>query len=156
MMNGHRPWFDRICRMVDRPIVGSLFYSLNVNRLVIRYTAAGHVYSDPAWLRGETMRDKLNVTRARGARFSSVRFVTGKLDPLATRAEFLDLAQRSRIPTLMIYGAETPSRSRAEMEALAAVPGIESVCLPADKLSVHEEFHNLVADAIQTFLADRH
>ena len=66
MMNGHRPWFDRICRMVDRPIVGSLFYSLNVNRLVIRYTAAGHVYSDPAWLRGETMRDKLSVTRARG------------------------------------------------------------------------------------------
>jgi hypothetical protein len=56
----------------------------------------------------------------------------------------------------MIYGAETPSRSRAEMAALAAVPGIESVCLPAGKLSVHEEFHNLVADAIETFLADRH
>jgi hypothetical protein len=98
MMNGHRPWFDRICRMIDRPIVGSLCHSLNVN-LVIRFMAAGHVYSDPIWLRGEAMRDKLNVTRARGARFSSVRFVTGKLDPLATRAEFLDLAQRSRIPT---------------------------------------------------------
>ena len=97
-LNGHRPWSDRICRMIDRPIVGSLCHSLNVN-LIIRFMAAGHVYSDPIWLRGEAMRDKLNVTRARGARFSSVRFVTGKLDPLATRAEFLDLAQRSRIPT---------------------------------------------------------
>jgi hypothetical protein len=84
--------------MIDRPIVGSLCHSLNVN-LIIRFMAAGHVYSDPIWLRGEAMRDKLNVTRARGARFSSARFVTGKLDPLATRAEFLDLAQRSRIPT---------------------------------------------------------
>jgi hypothetical protein len=51
--------------MVDRPIVGSLFYRLNVNRLVIRYMAAGHVYSDSIWLRGETMREKLNVTRSR-------------------------------------------------------------------------------------------
>jgi len=64
MMNGHRPLFDRICRMIDRPVVGPLLYKLNVNRFVIRYMAAGHVYSDPARLRGETMRDKLNVTRA--------------------------------------------------------------------------------------------
>ena len=156
MMNGHRPLFDRICRMIDRPVVGPLLYKLNVNRLVIRYMAAGHVYSDPAWLRGETMRDKLNVTRARGARFSSVRFVTGKLDPLAARAEFLDLAKRSRIRMLMIYGAETPPRSRAEMEALTAIAGMDSVCLPIGKLSEHEEFHNLVADAIETFLSDRH
>ena len=105
-------------------------------------------------MRGETLREKLNVTRARGARFSSVRFVAGKLDPLAARAEFLNLAKRSRIPMLMIYGAETPPRSPAEMEGLTAIPGMESVCLPAGKLSVHEEFHNLVADAIETFLAD--
>jgi pimeloyl-ACP methyl ester carboxylesterase len=156
MMNGHRPLFDRICQVVDLPVVGPLLYGLNLNRLVIRRMAAGHVYSDPAWLRGETMHEKLDVTRARGARFSSVRFVTGKLDPLAARVEFLDLARRSRVAMLVIYGAETPPRSRAEMEVLAAIPGVESVCLPVGKLSVHEEFHNLVADAIEPFLADRH
>src|SRR6516225_7299349 len=90
MMNGHRPWFDRICRLVDLPIVGPLLYGLNVNRLVIRYMAAGHVYSDARWLRGERLREKLAVTRSSGSRFSSVRFVTGKLDPLTTRTEFLD------------------------------------------------------------------
>jgi hypothetical protein len=56
----------------------------------------------------------------------------------------------------MIYGAETPRRSRAEMEALKAIPGIESVCLRAGKLSLHEEFPSLVADAIESFLTDRH
>jgi len=114
--------------------------------------AAGHVYSDPAWLRGAHMDEKLAVTRAPGARFSSVRFVTGKLDPLATRAEFLDLAQRSQVPMLVIYGAETPSRSRAEIEALTSIPGVQSVYLPRGKLSLHEEFPDLVTEAIEVFL----
>jgi pimeloyl-ACP methyl ester carboxylesterase len=112
------------------------------------------VYSDRSWLRGERLREKLAVTRARGARFSSVRFVTGKLDLLYTPPEFLDLARRSKIPMLMIYGGQTPSRSLREMEALTAVAGVQVVCLPKGKLSVHEECHNPVADTIETFLAD--
>ena len=40
------------------------------------------------------------------------------------------------------------------MEALAAVPGVQSISLPRGKLSVHEEFRDLVADAIEGFLAD--
>src|SRR6266571_147581 len=71
MMNGHRPIFDRICRMVDRPALGPLLYKLNVNRLVVRYMAAGHVYLDPAWLSGERLQQKLAVTHARGARHAS-------------------------------------------------------------------------------------
>jgi len=153
MMNGRRPMFDHITRTIDLPIIGPLLYGLNVNRFVIRYMTAGHVYSDSTWLHGERLREKLAVTRASGARFSSVRFVTGKLDPLDTRAEFLDLARRSRIPMLMIYGAQTPSRSRREMEAFATVPGVQIACLPQGKLSVYEEFHNQVADAIEAFLA---
>jgi pimeloyl-ACP methyl ester carboxylesterase len=155
MMNGHRPWFDCIDRLVDLPIIGPLLYRLNVNRLVIRYMAAGHVYTDSAWLHGERLREKLAVTRPSGARFSSVRFVTGKLDPLATRTEFLDVAQRSPVPMLMVYGAQTPSRSRAEMEALASVPSIRTARLPLGKLSVHEEFPDLVAEAIMPFLSGR-
>jgi pimeloyl-ACP methyl ester carboxylesterase len=155
MMNGRRPLFDRICRIVDLPVIGPLLYGLNVNRFVIRYMAAGHVYADAAWLDGQRLRDKLAVTRPPGARFASVRFVAGKLDPLATRSEFLDLAHRSPVPILMVYGAQTPSRSRAEMEALASVHSIQGVMLPRGKLSVHEEFPNLVAETIEPFLLDR-
>jgi pimeloyl-ACP methyl ester carboxylesterase len=155
LMNGHRPWFDCIDRLVDLPIIGPLLYRLNVNRLVIRYMAAGHVYSDARRLRGERLREKLAVTRSSGSRFSSIRFVTGKLDPLTTRTEFLDLAQRSPVPMLLVYGAETPSRSRAEMEALASIPGVQVITLPLGKLSVHEEFPDSVAETIKPFFLDR-
>jgi hypothetical protein len=41
------------------------------------------------------------------------------------------------------------------MEALASVPSIRSAKLPLGKLSVHEEFPDLVAEAIMPFLSDR-
>ena len=53
------------------------------------------------------------------------------------------------LPMLMVYGAQTPSRSRAEMEALASVPSIRSAKLPLGKLSVHEEFPDLVTAAVE-------
>ena len=127
MMNGNRPFFDRLCRIVDLPILGPLLYRLNVNTFMVRRMAAGHVYADPAWLCGERLRDKLAVTRADGARFSSVRFVTGALDPVATRDQFLDLARRIRVPMLIVYGAQSPSRSREEMEALIAIAGVRTL-----------------------------
>lgn len=155
VMGGHRPFFDRLCRLVDLPVLGPLIYRLNVNRFVVQRMAAGHVYSDPAsFLTEPRLREKLAVTRAPGARFASVRFVTGRLDPFASREEFLDLARRTAAAILMVYGAETPPRSRAEMEALAALPGVRTARLPRGKLAVHEEFPDAVAEAIVAFLRE--
>ena len=53
MMNGRRPFFNRLCKLVDLPVLGFLLYKLNVNRVVVRYMAAGQVYADPAWLSDE-------------------------------------------------------------------------------------------------------
>jgi pimeloyl-ACP methyl ester carboxylesterase len=153
MMNGRRPLFDRLCRSVDLPVIGPLLYKLNVNRIVVRFMAAGHVYADPAWLTGERLREKLAVTRARGARFASIRFVTGGLDPIDTREQFLALARQAAIPMLTVYGNQTPPRSRAEMEALATISGMRSICIPKGKLSLHEEFAAEVAQIIAPFLA---
>jgi pimeloyl-ACP methyl ester carboxylesterase len=83
-----------------------------------------------------------------------VRFVTGRLDPLASREAFLDLARRASAPMLLIYGAETPPKSRAEMEALAAVPGVRTVRLAKGKLSAHEELPDATMEAIAPFLND--
>jgi pimeloyl-ACP methyl ester carboxylesterase len=154
MAGGHRPFFDRLCRLVDVPALGPLVYRLNVNRVVVRYMGAGHVYSAPAFLDEERLRQKLAVVRAEGARFASVRFVTGRLDPLASREAFLDVARRAQAPILLVYGADTPPRSRAEMEALAAVPGVRTARLPRGKLSVHEEFPDATLSAIEPFLAE--
>jgi pimeloyl-ACP methyl ester carboxylesterase len=154
MMSGHRPFFDRLCRLVDRPGIGPLIYWLNVNPVVVRHMAAGHVFVDPAFLTGERLREKLAVVRAPGARFASVRFVTGRLDMFASREEFLACARNAPVPILVVYGAETPPKSRAEIEALAALPGIRSVRLPHGKLSVHEEFPDATLEAIGPFLQD--
>jgi len=100
------------------------------------------------------LREKLAVTRADGARFASVRFVAGRLDPLANREAFLECARRVIASILVIYGSETPQRSRAEVEALAALPSIRSVRLPRGKLSVHEEFADATVEAITPFLRE--
>jgi pimeloyl-ACP methyl ester carboxylesterase len=154
MMGGHRPLFDRLCRLVDLPGIGPLIYRLNVNRPVVRRMGAGHVYSNARFLDSERLAEKLEVGRQSGARFSSIRFVTGKLDPARSRDEFLDYARRAEAPILVIYGVETPSRSRAEIEALANLPSIKSVALPRGKLSIHEEFPDATFEAIGPFLRD--
>jgi hypothetical protein len=94
-----------------------------MSRFVVTRMARGHIYEDPGWLSGDRLSAKLGVTRAPGARHASVRFVSGALDRVECRAAFLDLARRADLPMLVIYGDQTPPRSRAEIEALAEVPG---------------------------------
>jgi pimeloyl-ACP methyl ester carboxylesterase len=129
-------------------VVGPLLYRLNVSRPVMRHMAAGHVYADVSWLTEQHLRQKLAVTNAPGARHASVRFVTGALDPFASRDQFLSAARGCGVPILVLYGAGTPPRSKAELEALKAVDTVELVELPAGKLAIHEEFPDAVAAAI--------
>jgi pimeloyl-ACP methyl ester carboxylesterase len=153
MGGGQRPLFAAIRRAVEMPYVGPLLHRLNVNPFVVRKMVAGHVYSDVDWLTGERMARKRRVIDAAGARFASAAFVTGALDRVASRTEFLALAARAAVPMTVIYGAETPARSRAEIEALAALPGIKTLLLPRGKLSVHEEFPDEVARAVEPFFS---
>jgi pimeloyl-ACP methyl ester carboxylesterase len=153
MLNGRRRLLDRICDVVDHPGLGPVIYRLNVNRLVVRLMTAGHVYADAGFLTPERLREKLDVVRAPGARFGSVRFVTGRLDPVDRQEEFLNLARRTTTPILLIHGAGTPPKSQAEIEALASLPGIRRVRLASGKLAVHEEFPDAVVHAIGRFLA---
>ncbi len=153
MAGGDRPLFANIRRLIELPGLGHLLYRLNVSSFVVRRMVAGHVYSDPAWLCGERLMNKRKVMDAKGARFASVAFVTGALDRAASRAEFLGLAGGAGVPILLIYGSETPRSSLAEMEALAQLPGVETVCLAHGKLSVYEEFPDEVVAALRPFLA---
>src|SRR6476469_782379 len=82
MMNGRRDIGERIARAAQWPIVGPLLYRLNVNRASLRMMARGHVYSDPSWLTGERLAQKMAVVTAPGAWSRSIRFVTGMLDPM--------------------------------------------------------------------------
>lgn len=152
MMKGRRPWFGKIARAFDRPVVGPLLYNLNVNRFMVGVMARGHVYADPRWLQGSRLRHKLAVTRAPGARHGSVRFVTGSLDPFEDRESFLGAARAVGVPILNVFAQTAPAKSRQEMEALAQLAGVSTVRLPRGKLSFYEEFPDEAAEAIGPFL----
>lgn len=147
--------FGRIARAGDLPVVGTALYRLNVNPFMVRKMALGHVYRAPAALPERLLAQKLAVTRAAGARHASIRFVTGELDPMHSRDEFLTAARRVSDPVLLIFGAETPPRSKAEMEALAALPHVRTMLLPTGKLGVHEECADEVYAALRGFLRAR-
>jgi pimeloyl-ACP methyl ester carboxylesterase len=152
MMGGERQWFAVACAAIDNPVIGPLLYRMNVNRVIISMMARGHVYSDPGWLAGDRLAAKLAVTRAGGARHGSVRFVTGALDRVSSRAAFLDLARQANVPILLIYGSDTPRKSKAEMEALCDIDNVQVNRLTAGKLAIHEELPDLTADAIVPFM----
>jgi len=154
MAGGNRPVFAKIARAFDPPISGPLLYALNVNRFMVGMMARGHVYTDPRWLDDRRMAAKLAVTRTPGARHGSARFVTGYLDPFASREELMQAAQRVVAPMLVMFAETCPPKSRLEMEALAALPNARTIRLKRGKLSFYEEFPDETAAAIQAFLAD--
>jgi len=155
MLGGQRALFPRIAKAVDRPILGPVLYRLNVNRLVVGMMARGHVYADPGWLNGPRMQTKLAVTRAAGARHGSARFVTGCLDPFSSRDEHLHAARQVRVPVLSLFSETAPTKSRLEMEALAALPSVSTVRLPRGKLSFYEELPVDAGEPIRAFLTGK-
>ena len=144
--------FSAIARAGDLTVIGAALYRLNVNPFMVRRMALGHVYLDPGALPPALLAEKLAVTRAKGARHASIRFVTGELDPMLSREAFIGAAKRVSGPILLVYGADTPARSKAEMEALAALPNVRTALVPAGKLAVHEEFPDQVAERVRAFL----
>ena len=142
-----------ISRASDIPVLGHLLYRLNVSPPVIRMMARGHVYANLTGSQGERLAQKMDVVSAPGARHTSIRFVTGMLDLMVSRTSFVDTARGIKELILVVYGAATPTRSKAEMLALVDLPNVRSVELPFGKLAVHEEFPDTIAEAVRSFLA---
>lgn len=153
MMGGDRPFLAKIRRAMARPILGPALYRLNVNPLVVRMMLSGHVFSDARGLSAGQVRDKQAVIAAPGARFGSAGFVTGGLDRFGSRTDFLRLVSQVEAPILVTFGAETPPKSRAEMDALAAVEGVRSQVTEKGKLGFYEEFPADVRPALADFLS---
>jgi pimeloyl-ACP methyl ester carboxylesterase len=148
--------FEWIISALDGPLLGPILYKLNVSGFMVWMMGRGHVYADPDWLQGLRLAEKLAVTRSKGARHASVRFVTGALDKVQNRTELLSLAARVTDPILVLYGAGTPSKSMAEMKALAGLENVGVTILPSGKLAVHEEFPDETARAVKGFLISPH
>ena len=153
VVGGDRKLFHQIRHIVGLPVLGPFLYRLNVNPIVVRMMVAGHVYSDPRALSAEKISEKQRVIGAPGARFSSAAFVTGRLDRVHSREEFLNLARRVGGPILLAYGAETPPKSRAEIESFAALATVRSLVIERGKLGFYEEFSGEILAVLETFLS---
>ena len=156
MMSGRKPIQQRIRRLIHAPIIGELLYRLNVSRPIVRMMYRRHVFADPAFLTDDLLADRMRLTRQPGARFASACFVTGALDPFDDRAAFLAAARRVQARMLMLYGPDTPPRSRAEMEALADLRGIESRLLGRGTLGMAEQLAGDLAPLIDDFLSGKY
>ncbi|WP_341525533.1 alpha/beta hydrolase [Nostoc sp. UHCC 0302] len=137
--------------LVRSPLVGQALYKLNTTPSFLSFMYRRHVFTDAARLTPSFIEKKWQTTQQPGARFASAAFVTGNLDAVHEQSDFLALVQSLTVPLMVVIGESSPSKSREEMDALAALPGVRSAVIPGS-LGLHEEYPAVVLEAVQDFL----
>ncbi len=150
-MGANRHMAGTVRQAVRSPLVGQALYKLNTTPSFLRFMYQSHVYTDAAKLTLGFIQHKWQITQQPGARFAPAAFVTGNLDPVQNRADFLAWFQPPPVPVLVAIGEQSPPKSRAEMEAVAALPEVRSRLLPGS-LGLHEEYPAELAAAVLPFL----
>jgi pimeloyl-ACP methyl ester carboxylesterase len=139
--------------LVRSPILGQALYKLNTTPSFLSWMYSRHVFTDTAKLTPNFINEKWQSTQQPNARFASAAFVTGNIDTIDSQTEFLSLVQSLSAPIMAVIGESSPSKSRQEMDALAALPGVNSIVIPGS-LGLHEEYPKIVFDSILPFLTN--
>ncbi len=150
-MRGPRSLNYWVRQLVRSPLLGQALYKLNTTPSFLNLMYRRHVYSDATKVTPEFVGRRWRTTQQPGARFAPAAFVTGGLDPVMNWADFLAWFQPLPIPLMLIIGEQTPPKSRAEMEVLASLPGVETQRLTGS-LGLHEEHSDILAASILPFL----
>ncbi|HAC65024.1 MAG TPA: alpha/beta hydrolase [Cyanothece sp. UBA12306] len=137
--------------LVRSPLIGQGLYYLNTNPSFLHLMYKRHVYVDEIKLTPEFIAQKHQITSKEGARYAPAAFVTGAIDPVADREEFLQLLDSISIPVLIILVENAPPKSKAEMEAMAELQQVQTVRL-GGTLGIYEESPEAVTEAIENFL----
>lgn len=151
-MGEHR-WFYGFLRfLVKLPILGQVLYWLNTLPPFLRFMLRRHVFAEKKHVTSGLMAQKQRSAKQQGARHASVAFVTGALDPVQKRSEFVDYFQPlPPVPVLLVIGEQTPRKSLAEMEFLAHFTAAQVHRMPGS-LGLHEEYPEQLAEGILPFL----
>jgi pimeloyl-ACP methyl ester carboxylesterase len=137
--------------LVRSPILGQALYKLNTTQSFLSFMYRRHVFTNAAKITPSFIEKKWQTTQQPGARFASAAFVTGNLDAVHEQSDFLELVQSLTVPLMVVIGESSPPKSREEMNALVALPGVRSVVIPGS-LGLHEEYPVVVLEAVQDFL----
>jgi pimeloyl-ACP methyl ester carboxylesterase len=138
--------------IVRLPVIGQILYKLNTLPSFLKFMYRRHVYVDAEKLTPTFIQDKWESTQQPGGRFAPAAFVTGNLDLAKHRSDLLGLVRGMSVPMMVVIGKSCPKSSRREMEAIAALPRVESVLLDGS-LGMHEEYPHAIAEVILPFLA---
>lgn len=138
-------------KLVRTPLVGQLLYYLNTRPSFLKWMYSRHVFADPQALTPDFIAAKYATTQQRGARFGPAAFVTGGLDPVTNRGAFLQLFAGLKAGCLAITSEDGPPKSKAEMDAIAAI-SVAQVQSHPGSLGLNEEYGAEVAALIQGFL----
>jgi pimeloyl-ACP methyl ester carboxylesterase len=148
MMNKPPEQFKLVKDLVRSPILGQFLYKLNTHPAFLRYMYRRHVYTDAEKLSKKFIEDKWEITQQNDARFGSAAFVTGALDTFKNREELLSKFSCLKVPVTVVIAQQSPPKSKAEMEALAKMPGVQAKVI-AGSLGLHEEYPEALAKAIE-------
>ncbi|MBE9076007.1 alpha/beta hydrolase [Romeria aff. gracilis LEGE 07310] len=138
--------------LVRSPLIGQALYGLNTQPAFLKWMYSRHVFVDESKLTPDYIARRHQSTQQPGARYAPAAFVTGGLDPVQSRANMLAYFEKLAVPVMVIVAEQAPSASRAEMEAMADQPQVQSARLPGS-LGLAEEYGNEVAAAILPFLS---
>ncbi|KVH98848.1 hypothetical protein Ccrd_022925 [Cynara cardunculus var. scolymus] len=141
------------------PIVFGRWMMYNVlvsNKKSIQSQYKSHVYADSTNVTPGMIESRYELTKQKGARYVPAAFLTGLLDPVKSREEFIELFQglEGKLAVLVVSTSGAPKRSKAEMEALREAKGVSKYVEVSGALLPHEEYPNLVANEIYSFLQD--
>lgn len=136
--------------LVRSPLLGQGLYALNTHPAFLKWMYQRHVYVDQDKLTPEFMSVKHQTTQQPGARFAPAAFVTGGLDPMGDREEWLRVGRSLPLPVQLIIPEQSPPKSKAEMEALATLPQMQHQRL-SGTLGVYEEYGAAVGHIALTF-----
>ena len=149
---GLRPKTYELARVLVRaPLTGEALYRLNTHCRVIGMMYRRHVYADAGRVTPEFVAAKQGLSRRPGARFASVAFVTGALDPAPDAASFAALFSPVPSPTLVLCGLSTPPKSAAAMQAIPAGPHVDIRWVPGS-LGLYEEEADAISGPVARFL----
>lgn len=126
------------------------------NEKAIESQYKSHVYADPQNVTPSIVESRYALTKRKGARYVPAAFLTGLLDPVQSREEFLDLfaSMDGKLPVLVVSTLSSPKRSKAEMDALNGAKGVSKFVELPGALLPQEEYPALVAEKLYKFLED--
>ncbi|KAI3861177.1 hypothetical protein MKW92_038522, partial [Papaver armeniacum] len=139
------------------PAVGWMMYNMLVsNEKSIQSQYKSHVYANAENVTPEIIESRYALTKRKGARYAPAAFLTGLLDPVKSREEFLELftGLEGKTPVLVISTSGSPKRSKAEMDALRGAKGVSKFLELPGALLPQEEYPAVVAEKLYAFLQD--